>query len=94
MLTQTRWGPQAHYGSDEWLELFESAGFERPRFESFPTELVLHADRVASLWLSVSSVTRLPERERAVLARRLRAGLEGRYRLTFDTHLYWTRLAK
>jgi SAM-dependent methyltransferase len=90
--TRTAWGPD--YATDGWFELFEQGGFERPRTESFANQLDLDAEQVASLWLSVSSVTMLPKCDHEALGRRLRAGLTGTYRLTFETDLYWAQLAK
>lgn len=88
----TSWGP--HYATDAWFELFERGGFETPRTESFANAVVLDAEQVASLWLSVSTVTMLPGREHGALGRKLRAGLDGTYQLSFETDLYWTRPSK
>jgi SAM-dependent methyltransferase len=88
---RTTWGPR--YATDEWFELLERGGFEPPRAEVFETEIVLDAGQVASLWLSVSSVTMLPRDERATLGEKLRRALSGTYRLALTTDLHWTRLA-
>lgn len=84
--TSWLWGPD--YATPEWFALFPAAGFDDPRMEQFEVEVGMDGDRLASLWLSVSSVAMLPQAEREALARRLRAGLDGDYRLTLSIDLY------
>ncbi len=76
----------------EWPTLFAASPFEQPAHARFAREVALDAARVVSLWLSVSSVASLPAAEHEAVRARMRSGLRGRYRLTYDVDLHWTRL--
>jgi SAM-dependent methyltransferase len=52
--TDWSWGPD--YATEEWLDLFRLGGFDEPNVEQLVREIDMDADRLASLWLSVSSV--------------------------------------
>ena len=90
--TEWSWGPD--YATGEWLDLFRLGDFEEPRVEQLVREIDVDADRLASLWLSVSSVAMQPSARREALATCLRSGLAGAYRLKLTIDLYCAQPAK
>jgi SAM-dependent methyltransferase len=86
------WGPD--YATEDWLDLFRLGGFEEPHVEQLVSEIDMDADRLASLWLSVSSVAMQPPARREALATCLRGGLAGAYRLKLTIDLYCAQPAK
>lgn len=82
------------YPGEAWREAFASSPFAPITDETIERELVLTADQVVSLWLSVSSVASLPDPERSALAEELRQAVSGTYRLPIRTDVHWTHLAE
>jgi ubiquinone/menaquinone biosynthesis C-methylase UbiE len=88
--TEWSWGPD--YATEEWFDLFRLGGFEEPHVEQLVSEIDMDADRLASLWLSVSSVAMQPVARREAMAASLRASLSGAFRLKLTIDLYCVRL--
>jgi SAM-dependent methyltransferase len=75
-----------------WRGAFDGSPFEPPREEKLANEVVVSAADLAALYCSTSSIASLPEAERSSLQSRLRALLDGDYRLPIEIELVWTRL--
>jgi SAM-dependent methyltransferase len=80
------------YEAGPWREAFTDSPFAPLGQDQFASEVVLDADQVISLGLSVSSVAALPRPDRDGLEKELRRLLAGKYMLPIRTDLYWTRL--
>jgi len=78
---------------ETWREAFAGSPFEPLRDETFPSEVVVDADRLLDLYATTSSLAVLPEVERVTLLAQVRPLLAGPYRLPIRVELTWTRLA-
>jgi SAM-dependent methyltransferase len=78
---------------ETWPEAFRGSPFEPLRDETFPSEVVVDADRLLDMYATTSSLAVLPEGERATLLKQVRPLLSGPYRLPIHIELIWTRLA-
>ena len=78
---------------ETWPEAFRGSPFEPLRDETFPSEVVVDANRLLDMYATTSSLAVLPAGERATLLRLVRPLLSGPYRLPITVELTWTRLA-
>jgi len=78
---------------ETWPDAFRGSPFEPLRDETFPSEVVVDANRLLDMYATTSSLAVLPAGERATLLRLVRPLLSGPYRLPITVELTWTRLA-
>jgi SAM-dependent methyltransferase len=79
--------------SGQWRLPFDGAPFEKLREGEVERDIVSDRERWIANLVSVSSIARLPDEERAAFAARLRELCpEGEYRRRVRTVAYWTRL--
>ena len=76
-----------------WDGAFEGSAFEPLRYEHLAGAIDLSADELLELYSTTSALAALPPDERNELLERVRALLDGRFRLPIEHELAWTRLA-
>jgi len=77
---------------ETWPDAFRGSPFEPLREETFPSEVVVDADRLLDMYATTSSLAALPEDDRNGLVAEVRSLLAGPYRLPIRVELTWTRL--
>ena len=85
----------ARYASGEWRRAFAGAPFEELQEARLPNPRALDRDALVAFLASMGWIADLPDTERLPLLQEVRSLLTSAdYRQTWETHLYWTRLAR
>lgn len=78
----------------DWPQAFAPSAFEPLQKTQFPNEQTLDRDRLVAFFGSMGWLGALPDEERTTLLDEVKSRLtHDEYRLPFETHVYWTRLA-
>ena len=78
----------------DWPRAFARSAFEPLQKTQFPNEQTLDRDGLVAFFGSMGWLGALPHEERTTLLDEVRSRLtHDEYRLPFETHVYWTRLA-
>jgi SAM-dependent methyltransferase len=84
--------PERRYASYAWRDALAGAPFGELRAEIVPNGGVIDRHRLLARIASWSQVASLPNGERETLLARIAGHLiEPEYRVTLETHVYWTR---
>ena len=76
-----------------WDDAFAGSAFEPLRYERLEGAIELSPDELLELYSTTSALAALPDDKRDDLLGRVRALLDGRFRLPIEHELAWTRLA-
>jgi SAM-dependent methyltransferase len=86
--------PARRYHSFAWRDALSDSPFEELRFAAVPNEGEIGREALVARIASWSQVAVLPDDEREAFVAEIAEYLtEPTYRVTLETHLYWTRLA-
>ena len=83
------------YASGEWRRALAESPFEAVREARVPNPQTLDREGLVAFFASLGWIADLPDADRLPLLDEVRSLLAaGEYRQLWETHLYWTRLAK
>lgn len=82
------------YASGEWRVAFEDSPFEELREVRFPNPQTVDREALVAFFESMGWFGNLPASERLLLLEEVRSLLDApEYHRSWETHVYWTRLA-
>ena len=83
------------YASGEWRLVFTRSGFEELQAARVPNPQSISPDELVAFFGSMGWIANIPDRDRLPLLGAVRSQLTAtEYLLPWETHVYWTRLAK